>query len=247
MQTPFIGEVALFAFTFAPQGWVPCAGQLFPIAQNTALFSLLGTAFGGDGKTTFALPNYSSLAPQGMQYCMALQGIFPQVPSGPPVVGGTAMLPYSFTPPGWVNCKGQLLSIAQYEGLFQVLGTRFGGDGEMTFGVPNLKTTPPPSAYADEGDSLYNISLFGVMGPPDAMIATVQLLPFTTAPNGWAACAGQLLSVPQNQGLFTLLGFRFGGNGQTLFALPDLRSVPVPAGMQYYICVGGHYPSPPPQ
>ena len=63
MQDPWLGEIALVAFNFAPQGWAFCNGQLLSIAQNTALFSLLGTTYGGDGQTTFALPNLQSRAP----------------------------------------------------------------------------------------------------------------------------------------------------------------------------------------
>ena len=54
---PFLAEIALFPYSFAPTGWAKCSGQLMPISQNTALFSLLGTYYGGDGKSTFALPN----------------------------------------------------------------------------------------------------------------------------------------------------------------------------------------------
>ncbi|MGY3791565.1 phage tail protein [uncultured Aquimarina sp.] len=54
---PFIGQIQPFGFNFAPRGWALCDGQLLPIAQNSALFSLLGTTFGGDGRTTFALPD----------------------------------------------------------------------------------------------------------------------------------------------------------------------------------------------
>lgn len=54
---PFIGEIKLFAGNFAPRGWAFCEGQLLPISQNTALFSILGTTYGGDGRTTFALPD----------------------------------------------------------------------------------------------------------------------------------------------------------------------------------------------
>ncbi|MBK8623032.1 MAG: phage tail protein [Saprospiraceae bacterium] len=54
---PYIGQVCLFGFNFAPRGWAQCNGQLMPIAQNSALFSLLGTTYGGDGRTTFALPD----------------------------------------------------------------------------------------------------------------------------------------------------------------------------------------------
>lgn len=54
---PFVGEIMWVPYSFAPRGWAQCNGQLLPISQNTALFSLLGTTFGGDGKSTFALPN----------------------------------------------------------------------------------------------------------------------------------------------------------------------------------------------
>ncbi len=54
---PFLGQIQAFGFNFAPRGWAFCNGQLLPIAQNTALFSLLGTIYGGDGRTTFALPD----------------------------------------------------------------------------------------------------------------------------------------------------------------------------------------------
>ncbi|MFF5624757.1 tail fiber protein [Microbacterium sp. LWH10-1.2] len=57
MVEPFVGEIRTVGFNFAPQGWAMCSGQLIPISQNTALFSLLGTYYGGDGKVTFALPN----------------------------------------------------------------------------------------------------------------------------------------------------------------------------------------------
>jgi microcystin-dependent protein len=60
---PYIGEIRLFAGNFAPKGWALCNGQLLPIAQNTALFSILGITYGGDGRTTFALPNFQDRVP----------------------------------------------------------------------------------------------------------------------------------------------------------------------------------------
>ncbi|MBK6432708.1 MAG: tail fiber protein [Anaerolineae bacterium] len=75
---PFLGQITLFAFDFAPLYWAPCAGQLLPVNQNPALFALLGTNFGGDGRTTFALPDLRGKKPvSSTQYCIALQGIFP--------------------------------------------------------------------------------------------------------------------------------------------------------------------------
>jgi microcystin-dependent protein len=70
MADPFVAEIRIFPFNFAPKGWAFCAGQLLPISQNTALFSLLGTTYGGDGKSTFALPD--------------LQGNFPMHPGQGP-------------------------------------------------------------------------------------------------------------------------------------------------------------------
>lgn len=62
---PFIGQIAVVAFNYAPQGWAKCEGQLLPIAQNQALFALLGTTYGGDGMTTFALPDLRGRVPMG--------------------------------------------------------------------------------------------------------------------------------------------------------------------------------------
>lgn len=65
MADPFLAEIRLFAGNFAPTGWATCDGQILPISQNTALFSLLGTQYGGDGRSTFALPNLRQRAPLG--------------------------------------------------------------------------------------------------------------------------------------------------------------------------------------
>jgi microcystin-dependent protein len=65
MATTWLGQIDLVAFNFAPVGWALCQGQLLPISQNTALFSLLGTYFGGDGRSTFGLPNLQGVMPIG--------------------------------------------------------------------------------------------------------------------------------------------------------------------------------------
>lgn len=66
MSEPFLGEIRLVGFNFAPRGWAYANGALLPIAQNTALFSLLGTTFGGNGQATFGLPDYRGRSPVGM-------------------------------------------------------------------------------------------------------------------------------------------------------------------------------------
>jgi microcystin-dependent protein len=78
MSSPFVAEIRIFGFNFAPKGWAFCRGQLLPLSQNTALFSLLGTMYGGDGKSTFALPDLQGMAPlqqgQGPGLTQYIQG-----------------------------------------------------------------------------------------------------------------------------------------------------------------------------
>ncbi len=75
---PLLGQIQAFAFNFAPRGWMMCQGQMLPIAQNQALFSLLGTTYGGDGRTTFGLPDLTKQSKaDDLNYCIAIQGIFP--------------------------------------------------------------------------------------------------------------------------------------------------------------------------
>ena len=73
----FIAEIRIFPWNFAPRGWADCNGQLVAISQNTALFALLGTTYGGNGQTTFALPDLRAVAPNGLTYSICMQGIFP--------------------------------------------------------------------------------------------------------------------------------------------------------------------------
>ena len=75
MANPFIGQITLFPYNFAPVGWAFCAGQLLPISQNTALFSLLGTQFGGDGKSNFALPDLLGAIGSVLAFCLSVAGV----------------------------------------------------------------------------------------------------------------------------------------------------------------------------
>ena len=75
----YIGEIRLLAFPFVPVGWAACEGQFLNIMSNQALYSLIGTLYGGDGRTTFALPNLKGAEPVtgGMKYYIAIQGLYP--------------------------------------------------------------------------------------------------------------------------------------------------------------------------
>jgi microcystin-dependent protein len=80
---PFVGQIATFGFGFCPRGWAQTDGRLLQISENTALFSLLGTTYGGDGATTFALPliePFMTIDRRPMLVCIALQGVYPSRP-----------------------------------------------------------------------------------------------------------------------------------------------------------------------
>lgn len=78
MET-MLGEIELFPFTFVPRGWLLCNGQTLSITQNQALYSLLGITYGGDGITTFALPNLLGTEPvPNTKYCIAREGLYPE-------------------------------------------------------------------------------------------------------------------------------------------------------------------------
>ena len=81
MDEPFIGQIQLFTYNFAPMGWALCDGTTLPIAQYTAIYSLIGCQFGGNGTTTFALPDLRNANPLAstnqMRYYIALEGLYP--------------------------------------------------------------------------------------------------------------------------------------------------------------------------
>ncbi|HEX8071760.1 MAG TPA: tail fiber protein [Pyrinomonadaceae bacterium] len=82
MSQPFVAEIRIVGFSFAPRGWAFCNGQILPISQNTALFSLLGTMYGGNGQTTFALPNLQGSAPMQQGQGPGLSEYFQGAPGG---------------------------------------------------------------------------------------------------------------------------------------------------------------------
>lgn len=138
----FVGEVQLFPYGFAPRGWMECEGQVLPIQQNDALFSLIGTKFGGNGTSTFALPDLRGLTPtKETRYYIEMDGIFPVRDGGGnnDFAGEIKMFPYNFDPSGYIRCDGRTLNIDQNDVLFSLVGTTYGGDGTTNFKVPDMR------------------------------------------------------------------------------------------------------------
>lgn len=320
-----LGFVYDFAGNFPPGVSYSLQGQLVSISQNTMVFSLLGTNFGGNGTTTFQLPNlagqvivgtgnigpdvspqslgeqsgsstaslglnqipsntilpggqssgaggqpFSNIQPSlGLERLICVSGVFPSSggnSGSSTFIGQVATFEGNFVPPGWGLAQGQILSIAQNQALFAILGTTYGGNGTTTFALPNLSgrvsvgvdaTHPLGTIFGQENTTVTSSGLpvptgGGQAVPNDQpsialnyLIATSGLYPTRDggagfdqstptlgqivefagnfAPSGYVFANGQLLSINQNQALFSLLGTQYGGNGTTNFALPDLR------------------------
>jgi len=155
MADPFVAEIRIFPFNFAPKGWAWCNGQLMPISQNTALFSLLGTTYGGDGKSTFALPDLQGSAPihagqgQGLSlYDLGQSGgtetvtlLTTEMPSHPHQMSVSSQL--GLENQVSVNNVGQLFAM---------------GDGVNMYGPANSNVTPmaPQALALAGGDAPHN-------------------------------------------------------------------------------------------
>lgn len=198
-----IGAVGLFGGNFAPTGWVPADGRMLAIDDFFALWTLIGTTYGGDGITHFAVPDLRGRAvigstggplgplalgtqlgssdailtlgqmpehdhdlagggstdPAGggdpvdnvqpslaLNYIIAIEGVFPpqtsgggEIPFDNPFLGEVVAFSGGLLPRGWAFAHGQLLPIAQNQALFSILGTTYGGDGRVTFALPDLR------------------------------------------------------------------------------------------------------------
>lgn len=194
----FIGQVASFAGSFVPSGWMPAAGQLLPIAANTALFSILGTTYGGNGTTNFALPDLRGRLAVGADTADPLGATFGQASTALTVA---QLPPHDHTLPG-----GGMTGIT-------------GGGQPMTNDQPSLALNYLiatsgvfPSRGAGPG-----------FNPSIPTLGQIAEFAGNFAPSGWAFADGQLLSIAANTALFSILGTQYGGNGTTNFALPDLE------------------------
>ena len=145
MAEPFVGEIRTFAFNFAPQGWAMCNGQTMTISQNTALFSLLGTTYGGNGSSTFQLPNLQSRVAIHMGQ-------------------GSGLSPYTLGENGGVQSVA--LNVAQMPSHTHLVNAD-ASEGSGTIGNP---TGHLPGAVGSEGLYIYSVKApTATMNP--AMIA----------------------------------------------------------------------------
>ncbi|MEO2207774.1 InlB B-repeat-containing protein [Paenibacillus pabuli] len=239
---PYLGEIRLFPYNATPTGWMPAKGQTMSVTQNSDLFSLLGRKFGGDGVKTFALPNLSGAAPDGMGYYIAITGIFPSREEG---VGGNArsalgevrLFPYQFTPQGWLAANGQEVSTSTYSDLYSMIGTSYGGNGSTTFKLPSLPKTDDNIIYAISTDPTSRAE----NGTGIEYVGEIIPMLVTLTTNNWVLANGSTLPTNSNQPLFSLLGTKFGGDGQVSFKVPNLNSNQ--SALVYYVANAGVFPT----
>ena len=255
---PFIGQMQYAGFNFAPRGWAKCDGQLLAISTNTALFSLIGTYYGGDGRSTFGLPDLRGRVPVHAGTGPSLSNVRvgdrggtqnPTLTSSnlPPHTHGT-IVPH----PDVSWRRRRLLSVDT-----SPIVALAGGQQPFSIDQPSLSLTPVialqgqfPSrsrrdvpAKAGSSNSTApspEPSTAGVAESAersrsrrssDPFIGEIKAYGFNFAPRGWAKCDGQLLAISTNTALFSLIGTYYGGDGRSTFGLPDLRGrVPVHAG-----------------
>lgn len=195
---PYLGMVHTFAGNFGPFGMPQTAGQLLPISQNTALFSILGTQYGGNGKTNFALPNLVGRTVIGKGQGPGLENFVIGQEAGAADITLTE-----------ANLPAHAHTFA--EGVTSITGSNMPFDNYQ----PSLAMT-------------YMIATTGIFpsqgsGFGHTMIGEVGLFGGNFQPGDWMPADGRLLAIDQYDTLFNLIGTTFGGDGQTTFALPDLR------------------------
>lgn len=229
MSSAYIGEIRMFGGDFAPAGWAFCDGSLLSISANQDLFDLIGTSYGGDGQTNFALPDLRGRAPMHMGQGNGLSprplgergGVeevalqVDQLPAHSHTAlacrqGGTQANPYQAT---WAQSTLLQFSSNPANAPMNAGALAPTGDG---FAHEN---TPPYQVIS------FIISLTGIYPGPFVEAYLGQICPFSfgVVSAGWAQCNGQVLPIAGNEPLFGVIGATYGGDGVTTFALPDLR------------------------
>jgi microcystin-dependent protein len=194
------GQVRMFAGETLPAGYVSTDGQLLPINQNTSLFALLGTRYGGNGQVTFALPD---LRGRTVIHTGSADGITNHPLAS--MVGAET-----------VTLAANQLATHQHSVLPPADMTHPAGDGQ------SFNNMQPSLALNYIICTQGNFPSPG-LGAAEPFLGQLAVFAGDFAPRNWAFANGQILPISQNTALFSLLGTAYGGNGQTTFALPDLQ------------------------
>jgi len=224
---PTIGEIILTAISFTPRGFAPCNGRYLETSRYRELYQLIGNTYGGN-EYNFQLPNMT--APEGTQYCICINGESPSALNG--FLGQIKRIAHKVSAPQWDTCEGQVLPVNDYAGLAAILDRKW-HNSNISIKLPT---------FSDKQHGIYTMNTKGGGYDEGSTLGTIGLFPFeqNQRMQNWIPCQGQQLSIPQFQAIFALIGSRFGGDGRSTFALPNLADVD---GCCYWICINGAYPS----
>jgi microcystin-dependent protein len=214
---PMLGEIVLYAFNFAPRYWANSNGQILSINQNQALFALLGTTYGGNGQTTFALPDLRGRTPAGSGT---------EISWGEQAGAATATLTQM---PGILgtNLTLETRGVETSSRISNSTPVPTVSKSAVTSGASLPVNVRPPSLGLN-----YSVALQGLFGGRECTLGEIITYAGTYVTGSELVPAnGQLLSISSNTALFSILGTTYGGNGQTTFALPNLNDrLPTGAG-----------------
>jgi microcystin-dependent protein len=219
---PFAGEIRLFAGNVAPGGWAFCHGQLASIASVPELHEAIGTRYGGDGRTTFALPDLRGRVPvhRSSRIALGAEGGAEVVTLEADQVPGhrhALMAGTSTAPDG----ERAVLTLAGSTSTGQDATGSALALGQTTLtGSGNSHSNVQPYLCLNYIIALSNTPSDGSDGP---IVGEVRLFAGEGAPAGWTPCNGQAVDIRKYAGLYSVIGTTYGGNGQTVFALPDVR------------------------
>jgi len=216
---PFIAEVAMFAGNFAPRGWAYANGQILQISSNQALFSLLGTTYGGDGRTTFALPDMRGRTAIGTDTGPG----FPE-----PRLGQKSGVENVTLTTNQIPSHSHTVSAQPNRSPTSNTGgsqshTNMQPTMGMNYIISLVGLYPSRSIPVPDGDLTEAEVSGGDADSASPMLGEITMFAGNFAPRGWALCEGQLLPISQNTALFSIMGTMYGGDGRTTFALPDMR------------------------
>jgi microcystin-dependent protein len=235
----YLGEIRLMSFGFAPKGWALCNGDMRTISQNTALFALLGTTYGGNA-TSFALPDLRDRVPIHVSDKYPLGAVggeaqhtlsFAELPSHTHKVRATDDASDQIAPAGNVlaaeKANANVYGAWDSSSAVSLHAATIGNTGG-TNPHPNMQ----PSMALNFCIAVQGMSSSEVAGSLEPYIGEIRLFTgYRSAPAGWMFCDGQQLPITGNDALYSLITTTYGGDGVATFALPDLRSrVPVGIG-----------------
>lgn len=233
---PMIGQVEMFAGNYDMMNWAQTVGQEIPISHYESLYSVIGTSFGGDGRTIFQLPDNAKL--NSVDYYINLEASAVTAPT----IGQVILWAGQSIPDGWLHCNGAQVSISDYPALYE-LSYVYGVNKDRTkFHLPQFLDPYTNIRFIIAADE----SFFPYQNPSSGTLGTIQYrlngaLKYDT---NWLTCGekqqGQELLIAENQELNSILNQTYGGNGTTTFGIPWM---PYPGPhMSPVICIKGTFP-----